>query len=59
MLNSRFHTGLGISPFFATHGFEAPSPVALEQENKVYKQVPARKKVEAFVKRIKEVTDLY
>ena len=47
-----------MSLFLATHGFEALFPVALEPENETYRQVLAREKVEAFVKRMKEVTDL-
>lgn len=57
-LNSRFHAGIGMSPFFATHGYDPPSPVALESDSRAYEQVPARRKAEAFVKRMKEVTDL-
>lgn len=56
-LNSRYHAGLGMSPFFATHGYEAPSPVALEPESVADTQLSAAKRAAQFVERMKEISD--
>ena len=56
-LNSRYHAGLGMSPFFATHGYEAPSPVALEAEPAENQGLTAVQRAKQFVQKMKEVSD--
>jgi len=57
-LNSRYHAGLGMSPFFATHGYEAPSPVALEPEPTENRGLTAVQRAQDFVKKMKDISDL-
>jgi len=47
-----------MSPFFATHGYEAPSPVALQTESVVDTSLPASSRAVAFVEKMKRITDL-
>jgi len=56
-LNGRYHVGLGMSPFFATHGYEAPLPVALEPEPASDVQLPASERATAFVEKMKAITN--
>ena len=57
-LNSRYHAGLGMSAFFATHGYEAPSPVALEPEPDENRGLTAVQRAKEFVQKMKDVSDL-
>jgi transposase InsO family protein len=57
-LNSRYQAGLGMSPFFAIHGYEAPSPVALESEPVADSQLSASERALSFVEKMKEVSGL-
>jgi transposase InsO family protein len=57
-LNSRYHAGLGMSAFFATHGYEAPSPVALEAEPTENRGLAATQRAKEFVAKMKEISDL-
>jgi hypothetical protein len=47
-----------MSPFFATHGYEAPSPVALEPETAEVSRLPAAKRATQFVEKMKLITEL-
>lgn len=57
-LNGRYHSGLGMSPFFATHGFEAPSPVSLKPEPAENRKLATATRAKLFVERMKKVSDL-
>jgi transposase InsO family protein len=57
-LNSRYHAGIGMSPFFATHGYEAPSPVALNPLPAENRRLAATKRAELFVEKMKKISDL-
>src|SRR3954452_16898477 len=50
-LNGRYHAGIGMSPFFATHGYEAPSPVPLEAEPEDRTPLPASERAKEFVRK--------
>ena len=58
-LNGRYYAGLGISPFFATYGYEAPSPVLLEPEPVENRGLASTKKASLFVEKIKLISNLY
>nr|POE51761.1 hypothetical protein CFP56_25968 [Quercus suber] len=47
-----------MSPFFAIHSYEAPSPVPLEPNSIQNVQVNASKRAETFVQKIKDISDL-
>jgi hypothetical protein len=57
-LNGRHNASLGMSPFFATHGYENVSPVALEPETEENRGLPATERAVAFVKKLGDITDL-
>ena len=57
-INGRYHTGLGMSPFFATHGYESSSPVALTPEPAQYPKLAAAEHVAQFVEKMNEISDL-
>lgn len=57
-LNSRYQAGLGMSPFFATHGYEAPTPVALQSEPAANSQLSATERAASFVRKMKDIADL-
>ena len=57
-LNGRYHAGIGTSLFFAVHGYEAPSPVALQPEPKGRSQLAASERATQFVEKMKSVTEL-
>lgn len=57
-LNGRYHAGLRMSPFFATHGYEAPAPVPLQSEHEGITALAADERAAQFVAKIKEITDL-
>ena len=57
-LNGRYHAGLGMSPFFSTHGYEAPSPVALEPAPEENRGLAATKRAELFVEKMKDISNL-
>ena len=57
-LNGRYQTGLGMSPFFATHGYDSTSPVALEPESNGSSTLTAAKRASNFVNKLKQVSDL-
>jgi hypothetical protein len=48
-----------MSAFFATHGYEAPSPVALEPEPVENRGLAAAQRAKEFVQKMKEISDLY
>jgi hypothetical protein len=56
-LNGHFHAGLGMSPFFATHGYEVPSPVPLQAEPVDNRKLSATKRAAEFLEKMKEITD--
>jgi len=56
--NGRHHSAIGTSPFFATHGFETPSPIALQEDAVDFVPVPAELRAKAFVEKIHAVTEL-
>ena len=58
-LNSRPQSSIGMSPFFALHGFEAPSPIPLSAEVLAEPSAPSspEARATAFVKKLKETTD--
>ena len=58
-LNGRYHSVLRMSPFFATHGYDSPSPVALEPAPARTSRLAAVKRATLFVEKIKKITDLY
>jgi len=47
-----------MSPFFATHGYEAPSAVALEAEPAKSTGLTAAKRASEFVTKMKKISDL-
>ena len=57
-INGRYHTGLGMSPFFATHGYESSSPVALTPEPAQYPKLAAAERAAQFVEKMNEISDL-
>lgn len=56
-LNARYHAGLGMSPFFATHGYEAPSPVALEPDSAENSGLTSSGRAKQFVEKMKDISD--
>jgi hypothetical protein len=52
------YAGLGISAFFATYGYEAPSPVTLKPEPDENRGLTAIQRVKEFVQKMKDVSDL-
>jgi len=56
-LNGRFHAGIGMSPFFATHGYDSSSPVAIEPDTLGSQGLSATKRASTFVAKIKEISD--
>ena len=57
-LNGRYQVGLGMSPFFATHGYESTSPVALEPDPEGLPTLAATKRASEFVTKMKQIGDL-
>ncbi|GAB7336928.1 hypothetical protein MBLNU13_g01770t1 [Cladosporium sp. NU13] len=57
-LNGRHQTGLGMSPFFATHGYDSTSPVALALESNESSTLAATERASNFVNKLKQVNDL-
>jgi transposase InsO family protein len=57
-LNGRYHSALGMSPFFATHGYESSSPVALESEPDTQPRLAAIERANQFVSKMKQISDL-
>lgn len=57
-LNARYHSGIGMSPFFATHGYESSSPVALEPEPNTEPKLAAVERANQFVTKMKQISDL-
>ena len=57
-LNGRYYAGIGTSPFFAVHGYEAPSPVVLQPETEGRSQLAASERATQFVEKMKRVTEL-
>ena len=47
-----------MSPFFATHGYEAPSPVPLEPEPVENRGLASTKKASLFVEKMKLISNL-
>jgi hypothetical protein len=47
-----------MSPFYATHGYEAPAPVALEPEPEATRGLAAAERAAAFVEKMNQITDL-
>ena len=58
-LNARYYAGLGMSLFFSTYGYKAPSPVALEPAPEENRGLAAIKRAELFVEKIKDISNLY
>ena len=54
----RYHSSIGTSPFFATHGYDAPNPVPLQEDPVDWVPVSSEKRAKEFVQKIKEVTEL-
>ena len=63
-LNGRYQAGLGMSPFFATHGYDVPAAVPLEADPERQTSAsrtasrPANVRAVEFVRKIKQITDL-
>ncbi|KAL8377096.1 hypothetical protein RB595_007982 [Gaeumannomyces hyphopodioides] len=57
-LNSRPHSTIGISPFFANHGYEPSSVVAAQGTETTAKGKSPKAKATQFVQKLAEVTDL-
>lgn len=57
-INGRYHSAIGTSPFFATHGFNAPNPTPLREDPVGWTPVPAETRAKDFAKRIREVTEI-
>jgi transposase InsO family protein len=57
-LNGHFHSGLGTSPFFATHGYDVPSPIPLHKGSVEERTLSASKRAAAFVDKMKKVNEL-
>jgi hypothetical protein len=47
-----------MSAFFATYGYEAPSPVVLELEPVENRGLAAAQQAKEFVQKMKEISDL-
>jgi hypothetical protein len=48
-----------MSLFFITHRYDVPCPVLLEPELDTNTELPVVERAKVFVKKIKEITDLY
>jgi hypothetical protein len=57
-LNGRYHAGLGMSPFFAVHGYETPSVIALESEPAPNSTLAAAERASMFVEKMRKISDL-
>lgn len=57
-INGRHQSAIGMSPFFATHGYNPPQPVGQIPEAAPRRLAPDSKAADAFVEKIKEITDL-
>lgn len=57
-LNGRYHTSIGMSPFFATHAYEAPFPVPLVAEPEENQGLAAAERATMFVDKMKSISDL-
>jgi len=57
-LNGRHHSVLGMSPFFATHGYESSAPVALEPAPAEKSSLTSTKRATLFVEKVKQITEL-
>ena len=57
-LNGRKHSAIGVSPFFATHGYEAPAPIPLQEDPVGWVPISAEKRATEFVDKIKKVTEI-
>jgi hypothetical protein len=57
-INGRFHSALGTSPFFATHGFDVPTAAPLKQYPKGWRPLEEQRKAQHFADNIKKVTEL-
>jgi transposase InsO family protein len=56
-LNGHYHAGLGMSPFFATHGYEVPSPVPLQAGPVDNRKLSATTRAAEFVEKMKKIND--
>jgi hypothetical protein len=57
-INGRHHSAIGTSPFFATHGYEAPNPVPLREDPVDWVPVSAEVRAKEFVRKMKEITEI-
>ena len=57
-LNGRYQAGLGMSPFFATHGYESTCPVALETGTVERSGLAAAERAAHFVEKMRKISDL-
>ena len=57
-INGRYHSAIGTSPFFATHGYDAPTPTPLRENPVDWVPVSKEKRAKEFVDRIKKVTEI-
>jgi transposase InsO family protein len=57
-INGRKHSAIGISPFFALHGYEAPAPSPLDEDPVDWVPLSAEKRAAEFVDKMKRVTEI-
>jgi hypothetical protein len=57
-INGRQHSSIGTSPFFATHGYNAPNPTPLWEDSVGWTPLSAENQAKNFAKRIREVMEI-
>jgi hypothetical protein len=57
-INGRYQAAIGTSPFFATHGYEAATPVPLREDAADWVPNSGEKRAEDFVRRIKRAEEI-
>jgi hypothetical protein len=57
-INGRHHFGIGMPPFFATHGYHVANPTPLQEDPVSQAPVSADIQAKTFAKRIREVTEI-
>ena len=57
-INSRINTSIGMTPFFATHGYDAELPISIIEEQPRTSLLASEKKAHQFVEKLQQITDL-
>jgi transposase InsO family protein len=57
-INGRYHSVIGASPFFVTHGYDAPSPVPLQEDPVDWVPISKEMRAAEFVSKIKKITEI-